>query len=438
MLQVAKKIYKDTKMKLARSISGLNKFPSRVSWLHERMNSKRCLSNGFRPNLHKEVPLEKLVRNGVEQIVLKYTSPQPGGIKVGEIAKYVKEVGDESSLCEKISQICSQKSSVGIIFDNFDGDVMANWGTPGAADAWEAYIRGFANLYCVSQANGFALHGRLLGDRVVFIGSLDADDLQQNAMKLVKEKEKAETNAKLSAIVYEHSLRLTNIMKEVTNSNLTTLFVLGGGDHAIYSCAASIKVDINRVLLLRMDRHMDERDTGLRSDPSHNAEVHPHSGNGVTQAKAEQLIHFDFLLGCDYERNNDQCLRNSEKNKKTCFTSITSIEKMRIDPKLHIDTTIEAISRILEEDDTIDYIVNIDCDTFNGIPSSAETFTGGLCPKWAYYLLEKLPELPRSPRIIRVAELHYSGDAVRRRIAVDFATEVLRSGVKSMQKFYKT
>ena len=425
-------------MKLVRSISGLNNFFSRVTWLHERMNSKRCFSNGIKPSLHKEVPLEKIVRNGVEQVIIKYTSPQPGGIKVGEIAKYVNEVGQESSLTKKICHICSQKSSIGIIFDNFDGDVLANWGTLGAADAWEAYLRGFANLYCVSQANGFPHDGRILGDRVVFIGSLDADDLQQKAMGLEKEKENAEANANLSALAHEHSSRLTNIMKEVTNSNLTTLFVLGGGDHAIYSCAASIKTDINRVLLLRMDRHMDERDTGLRSDPSHNAKVHPHSGNGVTQAKTEQLIHFDFLLGCDYERNNDQCLSNSEKNKKTCFTSITSIETMRIDPKFHVDTTIEAVAKLLEGDDTVDYIVNIDCDTFNGIPSSAETCTGGLCSKWAYYLLEKLSELPRPPRIIRVAELHYSGDDVRRRIAIDFATEVLRSGVKSMQKFYKT
>ena len=424
---------------LVRSIHSLQKFDGIMDRLLEKIDKKKNLSYGPKPmKYHTAVPLEEVLVNGAEKTVIKYTKPQPGGVKIGEIAKYVHDVGQDMRLAVKIDHICKKQSSVGILFDNFDGDVIANWGESGAANAWLAYLRGFTNLYCARSDGGSTRPGTVLGDRVVFVGIVDSDDLQTKAMELEKGKHITVVNAQLSTLANERSLRLINMLKEVMKSNLTTLFLLGGGDHAVYACAASLKTDCNRALLLRIDRHMDERDTGLRCDPTENAKVYPHSGNGITQAKREKLINFDFLLGCDSERNNDQCIRNSESHKETCFTSITSIDKLRIDPKLHIDTHLQEVAKLLQGDDKLDFLVNIDCDTFNGIPSSAETYIGGLNPKWALYFLEKLSELPRPPRIIRIAELHFSGYGARRRTAIDFATEVLRSGVKSMQTFYKS
>ena len=42
-------------------------------------------------------------------------------------------------------------------------------------------------------------------------------------------------------------------------------------------------LDSAHTILLRVDRHMDERSTSLRADPYDVSETYPHSGNGVTQ-----------------------------------------------------------------------------------------------------------------------------------------------------------
>ncbi|XP_065062602.1 uncharacterized protein LOC135689349 [Rhopilema esculentum] len=370
-----------------------------------------------------------------QHLMLEFTDPQPGGVKVGQAAKILDNVCSPERLVEGINKLTSGHSSVGILFNNFDGDVIGNWGREGAAQAWKAYLKGFGNLYCDSRNEGRIAKGRLNGERIVFVGMLDTDDLQQKALALAAEKREVEASKKLSALVTEHSLRLTNLVKEISRTSLECLFVLSGGDNAVYACAKAVKAQDNDVLLLRLDRHMDERDLSLRSDPQKaSTELHPHSGNGVTHAKLERLIKYDFLIGCDYEHNNDQCIRNSQRFSQTCLTSVITMEEMRFDPKNFIDGVITEIKEIMKENSHVDVIVNIDCDTLNGIPSSAETFTGGLDPMWGCYLLKVLSRLPRLPKIIRIAELHYCGDEQRQRIAIDFAAEIVKSGVKAIQE----
>ena len=438
-LQVLKSIVKGEGVtKLTRTINGLRNTRPKMEGLFQKIDGNiKCYHGSMPSRYHKPVPLQKLLVNGVNNVVIKHTDPQLGGVKIGQVAKHIDEIGHGSSLAKMIDEICAGKSSVGILFDNFDGDVIANWGQPGAAHAWEAYLEGFSNLYCARACVGTARYGRIFGERVVFAGMIDANDLQKEAMELESSKREVKANARLSALVNQHSLRVMDILKDTLRSQLTSLFLLGGGDNAIYSCAAAVKSGDNRILLLRIDRHMDERNTSLRSHPSNDGRVYQHSGNGVTQAKAEKMIDFDFLIACDYDRNNDECINNSEKQKETCFTSITSIEKMRFDPKVYIDAIMQDVAKLLESDDKLELVVNIDCDTFNGIPSSAETFTGGLDPIWAFYFLEKLSVLPKPPRVIRIAELHFCGDDARRKVAIDFAAEILKSGVKAMQLFYK-
>ena len=369
------------------------------------------------------------------QMVLKFTDPQPGGMKIGQAVKILRDVQNNTGLVAEIDEYCRQRSCVGIFFDNFDGDVIANWGNPGSAGAWEAYLRGFGNLYCGSGSDAKARGSRILGDHIIFTGMLKTDDLQQQCMAKAQSQRDVAMNMRLSELVSEHSARLSNIMGAIVRSKLSTVFVLSGGDNAIYGCAKALKRNDNEIVLLRVDRHMDERDLTLRSDPRNGAKTYPHSGNGVMQAKSDHLVNYDFLIGCDFEKNVDQCKTNSDANSGKCPTEITAIEKMRFDPKSAIDNVINNVSSVMGRNHNIDLLLNIDCDTFNGIPSSADTFTGGLDPVWAYYILEKVATLPRPPKIIRIAELQYAGDQYRKATAEDFAAEVLRSGIKAVQSF---
>eukprot|EP00112_Aurelia_sp_Birch-Aquarium-sp1_P003770 Seg1424.4 transcript_id=Seg1424.4/GoldUCD/mRNA.D3Y31 product="hypothetical protein" protein_id=Seg1424.4/GoldUCD/D3Y31 len=369
------------------------------------------------------------------KMVLKFTDPQPGGMKVGQAAKILRDSQSSADLVADIDQHCRQRSCVGVFFDNFDGDVIANWGKPGSAGAWEAYLRGFSNLYCGSGSDVKARGNRLLGDHIIFTGMLKTDDLQQHSLTLVQNQREVALNIRLSELVSEHSERLSNIVGAMVRSKLSTLFVLSGGDNAIYACAKALKRMDNEVVVLRVDRHMDERDLTLRSDPRNGARTYPHSGNGVTQAKTDHLINYDFLLGCDFEKNVDQCKTNSDANSGKCATEILPIEKVRFDPKGSIDKIMNNVSSVMGRSNNVDLLINIDCDTFNGIPSSADTYSGGLDPVWAFYILDKVATLPRPPKIIRIAELQYAGDERRKSIAEDFGAEILRSGIKAVQTF---
>ena len=371
------------------------------------------------------------------EVVLKFTDPQPGGVKLGQGGKIVREPQSTTDLIQDIEDLCNDQSCVGIFFDNFDGDVIANWGKPGGAGAWEAYHRGLNQIYCISGPGLKSHCSRIHGDQLVFAGMLKTDDLQQQCLTLFPSQREVILNMKLCEIITEHSTRLSTILNATMRSPLTTMFVLSGGDQAIHACSKAVKYGDNKILLLRVGRHMNERDLALRADPRNNSKTYPHSGNGVTLAKSERLINYDFLLGCDFERNNFQCISNSNAYSMDCVTEIYGIEKMRIDPKATIDKVIENVCSLMRQNDKIELLVNIDCDTFNGIPSSSETFTGGLDPMWACYILDKLATLPRPPKIVLIAELQYHGDQLRKAIAEDFAAELLKAGVKAIQSFDK-
>ena len=156
---------------------------------------------------------------------------------------------------------------------------------------------------------------------------------------------------------------------------LSTTILLGGGDRNIYVCAEALhnvlqaspsnSNSTSKIILLRLDRHYDERDVDTsRSDPT-NRIFSPHSGNGVTQAKQENYIQYDFLLAADGARNNTQCHSNSKLHSIGCQTKYISNQKFRISPKLVIDEVLREIDTLMKEEDC-ELIVNLDADSFKG------------------------------------------------------------------------
>merc|ERR1712176_138945 len=243
-----------------------------------------------------------------------------------------------------------------------------------------------------------------------------------------------EGNKKLSELVSNYGKRLYPILESSVKSNLSTTILLGGGDRNIYVCAEAVYNAYNgnkKIILLRLDRHYNERDVdSSRVDPDQRI-FSPHSGNGVTQAKQENYIAYDFLLAADGARNNSQCHYNSRLHSNTCQTKYISNTKFRIEPKKIIDHILDEINDLLNKDENLELIINLDADSFNNVPSSAVCMSGCVDAVWGFYILEQVQRLVRLPRTIRVAELSYNKsireDPVLGKCAVDFATEILRS-----------
>ena len=142
----------------------------------------------------------------------------------------------------------------------------------------------------------------------------------------------------------------------------------------------------------------------------------------------------DFLLGYDDARNNDQCRQNSlEAESKGVITKKIDRDELRIEPKKYIDMVVDQVNELMQANPTAKLILNIDADSFNGIPSSAETNVAGIEPKWAFYLCSKAKDFVRSPKIVRIAELSYpENDIQRQNIATEFAAECLKNLIKNL------
>ena len=78
----------------------------------------------------------------------------------------------------------------------------------------------------------------------------------------------------------------------------------------------------------------------------------------------------DFLLGVDFAANNVQCVHNSLKLYSNIPLSLVTIDILRQDERDEIDKVFEDVSEIMHMNPRARVLLNLDADTFNGIPSS--------------------------------------------------------------------
>ena len=138
----------------------------------------------------------------------EFTDPQPGGIKIGQIAKVDLKTDAKAA----------------VLFSCFDGDVAANWGIPGAAKAINAYLKGYGNLYAHQESTVGAL--KQLQNNMIFAGKVESADLQQAVDSLAKNKRETYANIKLSRLTAIHRERLTVSLTHLLQK-LPTVVLIG-------------------------------------------------------------------------------------------------------------------------------------------------------------------------------------------------------------------
>lgn len=177
-------------------------------------------------------------------------------------------------------------------------------GRPGAEHSWRAYCRGMANLYVAKHA---PLHQNLTKGAVTLAGMVMGGDLQcqvyakievgytasshHSRVDLFQDRRATSTNEQLSDLVsrkltrnifnaitflVEYETRVEMVLNQLLPTCETLIFA-GGGDRGIYAAAKSVVNSVDtceRVILLRIDPHMDERSVYCRSDPNKRKLVH--------------------------------------------------------------------------------------------------------------------------------------------------------------------
>ena len=75
-------------------------------------------------------------------------------------------------------------------------------------------------------------------------------------------------------------------------------------------------------------------------------------------------------MGVDFAANNVQCIHNSLKLYSNIPLSLVTIDILRQDEREEIDKVFEDVSEIMHMNPRARVLLNLDADTFNGIPSS--------------------------------------------------------------------
>jgi len=98
-----------------------------------------------------------------------------------------------------------KQNDLPLLLEEYAGDVIGNFGLPGAENSWNAYLRGLANLQ-VHPAH-LGSFGLTEPTALVLGGIIYGSDLQQKVNRLIPAKRDVNANRQICEITTEYGYR---------------------------------------------------------------------------------------------------------------------------------------------------------------------------------------------------------------------------------------
>ncbi len=248
-----------------------------------------------------------------------------------------------------------------------DIGVRANFGRPGAAQAWESFLGAFLNLQH---------HENNDASRFCVLGNVVVDDLMDNCNSLKASNH--DDRLRLSSAVEEIDERVTQVIQQIKETGKLPI-VIGGGHNNCYPLLKAF----NGVDAINIDAHTDLRTASGR-----------HSGNGFSHALEQGYLRNYFMIG----------LQES-------YLSQSMIELLRDDLRLaytpyQFDYTniIEEVQLAANHIDSTNYGLEIDMDVVANFPSSAQSPVGFTMERLRKTVKEILGVNKEMPKYIHICE----------------------------------
>jgi len=185
-----------------------------------------------------------------------------------KIGQTIQLISNESNLEEALSESTAQFVLVGIPEDI---GIRANYGRPGASQAWPAFLQAFLNL----QDNLY-----LEGSELLLLGHIEVSDLMEKAMAL-------NTNIEtLRELTEDLDNRVLPVIQTIVNTGKIPLIVGGGHNNAYGAIGGTAKALNRSINCLNIDAHTDLRRAEGR-----------HSGNAFTYAIEQELLAKYYVYG---------------------------------------------------------------------------------------------------------------------------------------------
>ncbi len=297
-----------------------------------------------------------------------YLNKRAGEIKFGERIKLISSV-------EEISTSSARFIIFGIPEDI---GIRANYGKPGAAKTWNAFLASFLNtqLNLYSNPRNCAILGRV-----------DCEDYQLEASRILKEE--SNPQKKLGKVVEKIDAVVTTVVQTIVSAHKTPI-IIGGGHNNSYGNIKGTSLALRKPInILNIDAHTDLRKTDYR-----------HSGNGFSYARKEGFLKYYSMFGI-HKNYTPQYIFDKCKGEEEL--SIQFFEDVMAGDLTSQQRAVWESLRNME----LEFGIELDTDAIAHFNSSAQTPSG-----FSIVAIRHFIELLRQHKVLyfHIAEAADSGD----------------------------
>lgn len=265
----------------------------------------------------------------------QYLSVRPGETKLGEKIAFI-------SGFEELPKSSSQFVIFGIPEDI---GVRANYGKPGTANAWEAFLSSFLNI----QDNRF-----IDPEKIVLLGEVETSQEMQKASNI--DRSDPNYHQKLGDLTALIDEKVSHIVKTIISAGKLPIIIGGGHNNAYGNIQGASTAFDHPINTINIDAHTDLRSTEFR-----------HSGNGFSFALENGFLKKYAVYGLHENYTPEYIFEQmdaSENLRYQLFEQLSQRDK------------ISKFSGQLEFIKEARFGLELDCDSMRGFPSSAVSPTG--------------------------------------------------------------
>lgn len=274
------------------------------------------------------------------------------------------KIGESLLLCESLDEMTQSPAKYVIFGICEDIGVQANYGNPGTAQAWQAFITSFANV----QANRFNK-----ATDVLILGHITVTPDVKHLSLLTKKE--------LGTIVSRIDKKVTSVVQRIVASGKIPIIIGGGHNNAygnIKGTSQALKKAINSC---NLDAHTDLRSKNYR-----------HSGNGFTEAiQDDEGSYLDkyLIFGLHKNHTPDYIFKTIEAHNEDVERILVAFMEDMLLPEMQLQALDKALPSIANNN----YGIELDCDSIANFPSSAQT-PSGFSLETMRLLIKKLASSP--------------------------------------------